>query len=486
MRVDLFDFDLPEDRIALRPAEPREAARLLGGRPGRRYRSCADHRVADLPALLRAGDVLVFNNTRVLPAQLDGRRDGPGATRPRIGVTLHKRLSALEWRAFARPARKLADGRPHRFRRGLRRRGARQGRGRRDRARLRDRRARRSRTASPTWPHAAAALYRLAPRRRQPRRAGLSDPLRRRAGRRRRADRRAAFHPGADAGAAARPASAPSASPCMSGRAPSCRSRPRTPPITACMPNGARSPPTPPNGSTAARAGGGRIVAVGTTSLRLLESAAAEDGRVQPVQRRHRDLHHPRLPLQGRRPADHQFPFAAIHPIHAGLGLFGTGHHAARLRPRHRNGLSLLFLWRCMPARRRRPDASTRMTPAFRLHAQSAGRRRAPRRDRDLARRHPHARLHAGRHGGDRQGDVHRHRQGDRRRHHPRQHLSSDAAAGRGARRAAGRPASLHELARPDPHRQRRLSGDVAGAASQDLRGGRHLPVAYRRLHAII
>jgi S-adenosylmethionine:tRNA ribosyltransferase-isomerase len=108
MRVDEFDFDLPEARIALRPAEPREAARLLIVRPGDAP-ELADHRIADLPSLLRQGDVLVFNDTRVLPAQLDGRREGHGSA-PRIGITLHKRLAEREWRAFAKPARKLAPG----------------------------------------------------------------------------------------------------------------------------------------------------------------------------------------------------------------------------------------------------------------------------------------------------------------------------------------------------------------------------------------
>jgi S-adenosylmethionine:tRNA ribosyltransferase-isomerase len=110
MRVDPFDFKLPEDSIALRPAEPRDTARLLAVTPGGAP-ELADHRVADLPALLRAGDVLVFNNTRVLPAQLEGLRHGrEGGVAARIGLTLHKRLSVSEWRAFARPARKLASG----------------------------------------------------------------------------------------------------------------------------------------------------------------------------------------------------------------------------------------------------------------------------------------------------------------------------------------------------------------------------------------
>ena len=71
MKVDLFDFDLPEDRIALRPAEPRDAARLLVVRPGEAF---ADRIVRDLPELLSPGDLLVFNDTKVIPAQLNGMR----------------------------------------------------------------------------------------------------------------------------------------------------------------------------------------------------------------------------------------------------------------------------------------------------------------------------------------------------------------------------------------------------------------------------
>ena len=78
MKVDAFDFHLPPDRIALRPASPRDSARLLAVTGSR----IADHVVTDLPRLLRAGDVLVFNDTRVIPAQLEGRRG-----EARIGAT---------------------------------------------------------------------------------------------------------------------------------------------------------------------------------------------------------------------------------------------------------------------------------------------------------------------------------------------------------------------------------------------------------------
>jgi len=101
MRVDLFDFQLPPERIALRPAVPRDAARMLvlAGAETR------DAHVRDLPALLRPGDCLVFNDTRVIPAQLEGRR---GAAR--IGVTLHKRLGPRDWHVFVRNAKRVRPG----------------------------------------------------------------------------------------------------------------------------------------------------------------------------------------------------------------------------------------------------------------------------------------------------------------------------------------------------------------------------------------
>jgi S-adenosylmethionine:tRNA ribosyltransferase-isomerase len=100
MRVDLFDFDLPPALIADRPAVPRDSARLLEV-----AESLGDYSVCDLPALLRPGDLLVFNDTRVIPARLFGRRGAAG-----VEVTLHKGVAADRWRAFARPARKLKPG----------------------------------------------------------------------------------------------------------------------------------------------------------------------------------------------------------------------------------------------------------------------------------------------------------------------------------------------------------------------------------------
>ena len=101
MNVDLFDFELPNDRIALRPAVPRDAARLLVVDGDGLH----DRIVSDLPGALRAGDLLVFNDTRVIPAQLEGLRG-----QARIGATLHKREGPRRWRAFVRNAKRLRDG----------------------------------------------------------------------------------------------------------------------------------------------------------------------------------------------------------------------------------------------------------------------------------------------------------------------------------------------------------------------------------------
>ncbi|TFI57354.1 tRNA preQ1(34) S-adenosylmethionine ribosyltransferase-isomerase QueA [Sphingomonas parva] len=101
MRVDLFDFELPPERIALRPADPRDSARLLLVGAD----ALDDRIVSELPRLLRRGDTLVFNDTRVIPAQLEGRRGDA-----RIGATLHKREGPRDWRAFVRNAKRVRSG----------------------------------------------------------------------------------------------------------------------------------------------------------------------------------------------------------------------------------------------------------------------------------------------------------------------------------------------------------------------------------------
>ena len=109
MKVDLFDFDLPEDRIALLPAEPRDSARMLSVNKGEVF----DRQISDLPGLLRAGDILVLNDTKVIKAQLRGlrpAREAGGGGDVFIDVTLHKREEPDLWRAFVRPAKRLKVG----------------------------------------------------------------------------------------------------------------------------------------------------------------------------------------------------------------------------------------------------------------------------------------------------------------------------------------------------------------------------------------
>ena len=99
MKVSEFDFELPIERIALRPARPRDSARLLLIRPGA---DCGDHHIPELPDLLSSGDVLVFNDTRVIPARLHGRRG-----RGKVQITLHQKIAGTTWSAFAKPAKRL-------------------------------------------------------------------------------------------------------------------------------------------------------------------------------------------------------------------------------------------------------------------------------------------------------------------------------------------------------------------------------------------
>ncbi|MGB0681425.1 MAG: tRNA preQ1(34) S-adenosylmethionine ribosyltransferase-isomerase QueA [Magnetovibrionaceae bacterium] len=109
MRVDAFDFDLPTGRIAQRPVEPRDHARLLGI-----DRGLADLHVFDLPRLLNPADILVFNNTKVIPARLFGQRGEVP-----VEATLHKRLGEDSWEAFCRPGKRLKPGHLIRFRDGF-------------------------------------------------------------------------------------------------------------------------------------------------------------------------------------------------------------------------------------------------------------------------------------------------------------------------------------------------------------------------------
>ncbi len=111
MRTDLFDFDLPADNIALRPVSPRDAARML---VVRREATLLDRVVAELPQWLEPGDQLVVNDTKVISAQLKGRRIGRD-TEPKIDATLIKRLDGSRWQALVKPAKKLSSGDVVRF-----------------------------------------------------------------------------------------------------------------------------------------------------------------------------------------------------------------------------------------------------------------------------------------------------------------------------------------------------------------------------------
>lgn len=111
MRTDLFDFELPAANIALRPASPRDSARMLVVQPGK---PLEDRTIADLPNWLRLGDQLVVNDTKVISAQLKGRRIGR-ETEPKIEATLIKRLDGSRWQALVKPAKKLAPGDVVRF-----------------------------------------------------------------------------------------------------------------------------------------------------------------------------------------------------------------------------------------------------------------------------------------------------------------------------------------------------------------------------------
>jgi len=114
MKTDLFDFDLPPERIALRPVHPRDASRLLVARPGN-VPEVEDHAVLDLPDLLQPGDCLVVNDSKVIAARLKGRRIGRGPNEPAIEATLHKRIDGSTWKAFILGAKKVQVGDMLRF-----------------------------------------------------------------------------------------------------------------------------------------------------------------------------------------------------------------------------------------------------------------------------------------------------------------------------------------------------------------------------------
>ncbi len=270
----------------------------------------------------------MVNDTKVIAAQLRGRRIGRD-TEPKIDATLIKRLDGSRWQALVKPAKKLTPGDVVRF--------GNEGKvcllGHLD-AEVEHKGEDGEVTLSFSFhgPALDQAIADLGSPPLPPYIASKRAPDERDAadyqtmfacqrGRGRRADRGTAFHAGAGGARCARAASACTGSRCMSGPGPSCRSRSRIPRGTGCMPNGACLSAETAQALNAARAAGGRIVAVGTTSLRLLESAAAEDGTIEPFGGETAIFITPGLPFpRGRYPAD-QFPPAALDAVHAGLGL---------------------------------------------------------------------------------------------------------------------------------------------------------------------
>jgi S-adenosylmethionine:tRNA ribosyltransferase-isomerase len=274
VRVDLFDFELPSDRIALRPVSPRDSARLLGvGADG----TLSDHIVRDLPALLQPGDVLVFNDTRVIPAQLEGRRGDA-----RIGATLHKREGPRAWRAFIRNAKRLREGERIDFGAGVA-------------AVASERREDGSFLLSFDGDEPVELLLERAGRMPLP-------PYiagKREADARDRDDYQTMF--AREEGAVAAPTAALHFSPALMAALAEAGIGHET--LTLHVGAGTFLPVKADDTAdhvmhaewgridaataarlNAARAAGGRLIAVGTTSLRLLESAAGEDGRIAPFE----------------------------------------------------------------------------------------------------------------------------------------------------------------------------------------------------------
>jgi S-adenosylmethionine:tRNA ribosyltransferase-isomerase len=278
MRVDEFDFELPEDLIALRPARPRDAARMLVVGPARGQ--LTDKGVRDLPGYLREGDILVFNDTRVIPARLFGKRVR-GEAEAKIETLLHKREGADAWRAFTRPAKKLKTGERIEFRHGLSATVEERGEG--GEALLRF-------SASGATLDASIALAGEMPlppyiaRKRETDAADLADYQTLYA---------------KELGAVAAPTAGlhftPELLAAIEARGVSSVRVTLHVGAGTFLPVAAETTeahkmhaewgeiaPDEADAINAARARGGRVVAVGTTSLRLLESAAGEDGRVRP------------------------------------------------------------------------------------------------------------------------------------------------------------------------------------------------------------
>ena len=359
MRVDLFDFDLPPERIALKPASPRDAARMLVVAPDG---GLDDAHVFDLPRLLRPGDALVVNDTRVIAARLDGIRVR-GAAVAAIEATLIKRLDASRWRALVKPAKKLKVGERIRF-----------GETRESTACLLaaldaevEAKGEGGEVTLRFAFHGAAldeAIDASARRRCRPisPRADAIAPSDR-------ADYQTMF--AREEGAVAAPTAGLHFTPELIARVEAAGARLFR--LTLHVGAGTFLPVKADDtaghamhaGMGSARRGDRRGAQCDARARRPDRRRRHDFGaaarkrrrrgrRASRLRRRDGDLHHARLSLPRRRRAADQFPSAALDAVHAGLRLQRPRDDEARLRPCDRRGLSLLFLRRRLPAARPR------------------------------------------------------------------------------------------------------------------------------------
>ena len=352
MRTDLFDFELPPERIALRPAEPRDNARLLVVRPAG-VPELDDRTVADLPALLAPGDQVVVNDTKVIAASLTGRRVSRTGE-PKIEATLIKRIDGSRWRALAKPARKLAVGDIVRF-------------GDEGKvcflneldATIEEKGEGGEITLSFAF-HGPVLDQAIAERGEMPLPPYIAS--RRPPDAQDRTDYQTLF--AHEEGAVAAPTAGlhftPSLLEALRARGIGLHT------VTLHVGAGTFLPVKAEDtrghrmhaewGSVsagvvealnAARRNGGRVVAVGSTSLRLSGKRRRRGWNAAALRGRDRDFHHPRLSVPRRRYPDDQFPFAALDLVHAGVGVLRARCHETRLRACDRARLSVLFVWRC-------------------------------------------------------------------------------------------------------------------------------------------
>ena len=331
MRVDAFDFDLPEERIALRPVTPRDASKLLMVGP---RGELADHVFSELGEFLNPGDVLVFNDTKVMPVQLSGTRNRGGMT-ANISATLHTRISGNRWLAFVKGARKLAIGDRVQF-------GG-------DNPACFSGNLDCEVTAQEQDGSIEFTFDLSGPVLDEAIAAAGTMPLppyiasRRAADERDHSDYQTVY--ARDEGAVAAPTAGLHFTPELLDRLK--QNGISSAFVTLHVGPGTFLPVKVDDtddhkmhteigeiseaAATAlndARRKGGRIICVGTTSMRLIESAAREDGSIRTLAGRNRYFHRARLPVQGGGHADHQFPSAEVHPVHAGFGLRRAGDHA--------------------------------------------------------------------------------------------------------------------------------------------------------------